>query len=77
LSDVARQLIALLVEQDVVTDDRNVVDVYARWDRTIASGTVRVIAKQTTPPAERLDAETRRRCAAINRKPVPAERAVA
>ena len=68
LTEITNTLIALLIDRGVIDDPEVIVDTLARWDRTIKSGRVRLVVRQTKPPRERIGAETRRRASERHRR---------
>ena len=68
LTEIANTLIALLTDCGVIDDPEVIVDTLARWDRTIKSGRVWLVVRQTKPPRERIGAETRRRASERSRR---------
>jgi hypothetical protein len=58
LDSIAGALLDLLSAHRVIDLDA-VADLALRWDRTVTPGRVRIEMAQTTPPAERVGADTR------------------
>ena len=68
LTEITGALIGLLVDRRMIADAGSVTDTLARWDRTISAGTVRLVARQTRAPSERIGVTTREKVAAAARR---------
>jgi crossover junction endodeoxyribonuclease RusA len=60
LDNLLKALCDLLEEHGIVENDASVTDIDARWDRTVATGRVRVTAWATSHPSRRATAEQRK-----------------
>jgi hypothetical protein len=67
LNDILGAVGDLLQAQGIIENDRAIVQIRALWDRTVTPGRVRVEARQTRGPLQRLGAEGRARLSAQRR----------
>lgn len=67
LDNLIKATLDLLQTNGIIENDRHVCEISAKWDRTIASGRMRVEVRQALPPELRMSAAGRQRLSASRR----------
>src|SRR5262249_32860353 len=61
LDNLCKSICDLLQANAVIENDQCVAELFAKWERTVPTGRIRVEVRQVTPPMKRMSAELRER----------------